>query len=256
MTHEEMEDSVSGFRITGSWDDVVEHGERISAAIRRVLERKNDVEGNELTDELAALEAFEEWRPKIDDKETSISDRTAEQASVNEGALEKEEKSVKETAVEAQSDVKDAVGSAKKLDTKQTQEKINDSVVRTGQMTDSFFRRTLRWFEERVYKHIMTRISPYYFDNQLVNANFSEHSIKKYTLEVNIADDELRNNVREELNVIAEEAPRWRLETGVNPEPVEAVEGLQDVSDTTTKESVESNISSSDNERVLNGDAK
>ena len=28
-----MEESVSGFKVTGSWDEIVEHGERITEAL-------------------------------------------------------------------------------------------------------------------------------------------------------------------------------------------------------------------------------
>lgn len=246
-----MEDSVSGFRITGPWEEVVEHGERISAAVRRVVKRKEDVEGREMDSVVQEIDDFEDWRPKVDDKETTMSERTAEKASVGEGKLEKENKSVQETAVEAQSDMKGAVESAAKLDKDETQEKLNDSVVRTGQMTDSFFRRVLRWFEERVYKYVMTQISPYYFDNQLINANFTEHSKEKYTLEISIADDEIRSCVREEMEVIEEEAPKWRVESRINTEPAVESEGIDSVPESSTKDIVESEMDSSDNERVL-----
>lgn len=246
-----MEDSVSGFRITGSWDDVVEHGERITAAVRRVVKRKEEVEGREMESVVQEIDDFGDWRPKVDDKEDTMSNRTAEKASVGEGTLEKENKTVQETAAEAQADMKEAVDSATKLDTEETQEKLNESVVRTGQMTDSFFRRVLRWFEERVYKHVMTQISPYYFDNQLINANFTEHSKKKYTLEISIADDEIRDCVREEMAVIEEEAPNWRVESRINTEPAVESEGIDAVPETSTKDIVESEVDSSDNERVL-----
>mgnify|MGYP006310746423 CR=1 FL=1 len=47
----DMEESVSGYKVRGSWDDVVEHGERITRALR-------DVDAN---DDTTYEAAFEEW---------------------------------------------------------------------------------------------------------------------------------------------------------------------------------------------------
>jgi hypothetical protein len=57
MDHEE---SVSGFKRRGGWVDVVEHGERITQALRD-LATDADV-ATDVPDE--ALEEFDDWRPK------------------------------------------------------------------------------------------------------------------------------------------------------------------------------------------------
>ena len=75
----EVEESVSGFRMRGSWVDVVEHGERITRALKDLGEEGFDV-GE------AALEEWDEWRPKADERlREDVSEKTAEQASISEG---------------------------------------------------------------------------------------------------------------------------------------------------------------------------
>ena len=78
-----MEESVSGFSERGTWSDIVEHGERITRALR-------DLTGDEVDIDESALEEWDEWRPKHDERlDEDVNRKTAEQASVGEGAGEK-----------------------------------------------------------------------------------------------------------------------------------------------------------------------
>ena len=73
-----MEESVSGFKRRGTWQEIVEHGERITRALREA-----DVEGE-------AFDEWNEWRPKSHERlGEDVSEKTAEQASVGEGEGEK-----------------------------------------------------------------------------------------------------------------------------------------------------------------------
>lgn len=241
-TEDNLEETLTGIRITGDWGDVVEVGERMSAAIRRSLKRQ-ELEGKPVADKYEWLTEFEDWRPKADEKPTAISEKTAEQASVSENQSEVEGKTVREDVEDAQSEMKDAVDSATELDSDTTKQNVSESIEHTQRATDSFFRKAIRWVEERVYKHIMTIISPYYFDNDLVNANLTSHRDNTYTLEVNISDDELYSLVTDELAQLEDETSVWRVETEVNEEPLQDVEGAgEEVPDTKTKERVENSV--------------
>jgi hypothetical protein len=73
-----MEESVSGFKIRGAWGEVVEHGERITRALRDA-----GVDSD-------AFEEWNEWRPKSHERlREDVGEKTAEQASVAEGEGEK-----------------------------------------------------------------------------------------------------------------------------------------------------------------------
>jgi hypothetical protein len=72
-----MEERISGFRIRGSHDDVVAHGDRIA----RVL-RERDVNGD-------GLGEWDDWRPKAHEElGEDVSEITVEQARLTEDAGE------------------------------------------------------------------------------------------------------------------------------------------------------------------------
>lgn len=240
---DDMQETISGFKSTGQWIDIVEHGERMSAAINRVLSREEN-EGEDTENYSSLIDEFEDWRPKAEDKTEKISERTAEKASTNPGKSEQEGKTVREEVSDAQEGMKDVVDSATSLDTEEVKDNMNESVEHTQRATDSFLRKCIRWIETNVYKHIMTKISPYYFDNELINANLSENRDGTYTLEVNISDDKLSSRVKDEIDEIDEESsPVWRVETEINEKPAENVEGVvSNPSDTRTKEKLEKSL--------------
>lgn len=69
-----MEKSISGFKQEGGWVTIVEHGERMTAALRDI-----GVSGED-------FEEWDEWRPKTHERfSEDINEKTAEQASIAEG---------------------------------------------------------------------------------------------------------------------------------------------------------------------------
>ena len=79
----EAEESVSGFELRGSWVDVVEHGERITRALKDLVAEGVGVDE-------AALAEWDEWRPKADERlSEAVNRKTAEQASIAEGEGER-----------------------------------------------------------------------------------------------------------------------------------------------------------------------
>ena len=72
-------ESVSGFTVRGSRVDVVEHGERITRALKDLGRAGETVDED-------ALEAWDDWRPKADERlSEDVNDTTAEQASISAG---------------------------------------------------------------------------------------------------------------------------------------------------------------------------
>ena len=55
-----MEESVSGFKVRGTWTDIVEHGERITRALRNAGTHTASGEPSYLD----AFTEWDEWRPK------------------------------------------------------------------------------------------------------------------------------------------------------------------------------------------------
>ncbi|MFB6072923.1 MAG: DUF5828 family protein [Halobacterium sp.] len=214
-----MEESVAGFKQRGSWSDVVEHGERITHAIR---EAGAD---DEYPD---AFEAWNEWRPKSHERiENEVSEKTAEQASVGEGAGEKAGKSPEEDIQTAGEHLSESYERLEDGEDESAVEKWQDSLGHVKRAADTAGRKALRKVENVVYQNVMTQVAPYYFDNDLVSANIQRvRSQEEFVFEVNVNDDELKDAVREYLQSF-EDIDRWHVDTERETEVAEAVEGVE-----------------------------
>jgi uncharacterized protein YoxC len=218
-----MEESVSGFQQRGSWSDIVEHGERITRALRDVA-REEGVDIDE-----APLEEWDEWRPKHGERlEEDVNVKTAEQASVSEGAGEKAGKEPEEDIQQAGEELAESYERLDDVD--EAVEKAADSVSYIARAADSASRKALRRVEGAVYRNVMTRIAPYYFDNELVSANVSRAGrgdSPDYALEVNINDDDLKIRVSNRLAGYEQDVDRWHVDTPKETESVAAAEGVE-----------------------------
>ncbi|MFC6906468.1 DUF5828 family protein [Halalkalicoccus tibetensis] len=212
-----MEESVSGFEVTGTWGDIVEHGERITAALEAT-----DADSEE-------FEAWDEWRPKADDRlDDEISRRTSEQASVDEGRGERVGRTAEEdlrAAGEKLSESYERMG-----EEGDAQEAVHDSVDHATRAADTAGRKVLRAVEDTVYQGAMTEVAPYYFDGELVSANVAEVSrfggSDEFVLEVDINDDELKEEISELLAEYDDEIDRWHIETDPKTANSAAAEGI------------------------------
>ncbi|MFC6837323.1 DUF5828 family protein [Halomarina ordinaria] len=211
-----MEESISGFSVRGSWGDIVEHGERLSRALIDV-----GADGPE-------FEEWDEWRPKSHERlDEDVNEKTAEQASVGEGKGERAGKEPDEdlkTAGEKLSESYDRLAD----DTDEAMSKWGESIDYVARAADSAGRRALRKVEGTVYRNVMTQIAPYYFDNDLVSANVQRSSRggeRVYSFEVNVNDDDLKDEVSECLADYEDTVDRWHVDTEKETAALEAVEG-------------------------------
>ena len=225
-----MEESISGFKVRGDWGDVVEHGERITRALRDAGVHDPDEEyGDRFVD---AFEEWEEWRPKAHETlESDVSEKTADQASVEEGEGEKAGKGPDE-------DIKTA---GEKLS--ESYERLEDdpegavgpwreSIDYVARAADSAGRKALRRVEDTVYQNVMTQLAPYYFDNELVSANIQQSTRngpdgEGFVFEVNVNDDALKEDVSESLAEYEDEIDRWHVEVEKDTDAAEAIEGAE-----------------------------
>ncbi|WP_435102532.1 DUF5828 family protein [Halarchaeum sp. P4] len=215
-----MEESISGFRERGSWGDLVEHGERITAALR---EADSDDPYRE------AYKEWDDWRPKTHERlTTDVNEKTAEQASVGEGEGEKEGKDADDdlqTAGERLSESYEKLGD----DTEGAVEKWNESIGHVARAADTAGRKALRKVENTVYKNVMTQVAPYYFDNDLISANVQRvrGADDAYVFEVQVNDDDLRDDVREVLHEYEADVERWHVDTEKETDAATAAEGVE-----------------------------
>ena len=219
----EIEESVSGFKCRGSWVGIVEHGERITRALQELADVHD-------TDE-SALDEFDEWRPKAHERlDEDVNEKTAEQASVSEGRGEQEGKDPDEDLQTAGEKLAESYENLDEPD--EAIDKWGESVDYVARAADSAGRKALRKVEDTVYRNVMTRIAPYYFDNPLVSANLrriGDEEAPEYVFEVNVNDDDLKVRVSNRLADYDSAVDRWHVDTEKVTEAVEAAEGVEAV---------------------------
>ncbi|MFB6134276.1 MAG: DUF5828 family protein [Halanaeroarchaeum sp.] len=216
-----MEESVAGFRVEGDWGEIVEHGERITRALR-------DAGAEEAYPE--AFEAWEDWRPKSGELlGIDVRKKTAEHASIEEGAGEKEGKSPNEDVQKAGEKLTESYESLEGDDAGEAVEKWQDSLSYVARAAETAGRKAIRSVEDAVYRNVMTQLAPYYFDNELVSANVARTGDEEapFALEVNVNDDDLKRAVADRLAEYVEEVERWHVETETETGGAEAAEGVE-----------------------------
>jgi hypothetical protein len=223
----DIEESVSGFKTQGGWVDIVEHGERITQALKEL----SDDESVEADMDEAALSEFDEWRPKSHERlDEDVNEKTAEQASVNEGKGEQAGKEPDEDLQKAGEKLTESYDNLDEPD--EAIDKWGESVDYVARAADSAGRKALRKVEDTVYKNVMTQIAPYYFDNPLVSANLrriGDDADPEYVFEVNVNDDDLKMRVSNRLADYDSDVDRWHVDTEKVTEAVEAAEGVEAV---------------------------
>jgi len=213
----EVEESVSGFKTRGSWVDVVEHGERLTRALKDLAEEGRSVDEDALTE-------WDEWRPKADERlSEDVSQKTAEQASVGEGEGEKAGKDPDEDLRTAGEKLADSYDNLE--DPGEAVDEWRESINYVARAADSATRKALRKVEGSIYKNVMTQVSPYYFDNGLVSANLQRADTDDYVFEVNVNDDDLKIRVSNKLADFDSSVDRWHVDTPKDTDVAEAVEG-------------------------------
>lgn len=213
-----MEESISGFKERGGWNEVVEHGERLTHALSEV-----DV------DEEAFAE-WNEWRPKSHERlREDVNEKTAAQASINEGEGERAGRDPDEDLKSAGETLFESYEQLDDLD--EVMDSWGESIEYVARAADSAGRKAVRTVEDTVYKNVMTQVSPYYFDNELVSANLQrtenarESEYAGYVFEVNVNDDDLEERVSDRLAKYENEVDRWHVDTEKRSEALETVEG-------------------------------
>ena len=218
-----MEESVSGFKERGSWAEVVEHGERVTRALKDLAGEDHEIPEHPLTE-------WDEWRPKVEERlDEDVSEKTAEQAVVDEGEGERAGKEPNEDVQAAGEKLTESYESLDEPD--RAVEKAGESIDYIKRAADSASRRAIRAVEGTVYKTVMTQVSPYYFDNELVSANVRRAARDDYVFEVNVNDDDLKIHVSNKLADLEQSVERWHVDTEKEVEHAAVAEGAEEVLD-------------------------
>ena len=244
-----MEESISGFEARGDWGEIVEHGERITQALREVgvgVDDEDTVAGDDLPSGAApddgdyreALAEWDEWRPKAHERlDEDVEQKTAAQASVSEGKGEKAGEAPSDDLRAAGEKLTESYEQVEAGDDESAIERWQDSIDHVVRAADSAGRRAVRSVEDTLYRRVMTRLAPYYFDNELVSANLQKTARDgsegpTFVFEVNVNDDVVKTAVSDRLAEYEDEVDRWHVDTQKTVDAAEAAEGVEAPSDT------------------------
>jgi hypothetical protein len=213
-----MEESISGFKERGGWNEIVEHGERITHALV------------EFGAEDEAFDEWDDWRPKNHERlDEDVNEKTAEQASIEAGEGERAGRGPDEDLKSAGEKLSESYANIDDPD--EAVDSWGESLEYVARAADSAGRKAIRTVEGTVYKNVMTKVAPYYFDNELVSANLQrtgnarEGDYAGYVFEVNVNDDDLKERVSDRLGEYEDSVDRWHVTTEKRTEALEAVEG-------------------------------
>lgn len=213
-----MDERVSGFVVTGDWGEIVEHGERLTRALR-----DTGADGD-------SLEQWDAWRPKSHELlGHEMREKTAHHASVSEGAGEQAGQSAGDDLQSAGEELAESYRKLESDDAEGAVEKWQDSISYVARAADSAGRKALRSVEGTVYKRLMTQVAPYYFDNELVSANVRRirGDGDPFALEVNVNDDVVKAAVADRLEGYEDEVKRWHVHAEKDTTVAEAAEGAE-----------------------------
>lgn len=213
----EVERKISGFVVKGAWVDIVAHGERISQALR-----DTDTTGE-------AYQDWEEWRPKLDERiHEEVSEKTADKASISKGKGEEEGEDATGDLQTAGEKLEESYETLEEGE-KEAIEKAQDSLAHAKRAADTAGRKAVRTIEDTVYQGVMSKFSPYYFDNTIISANLSRKSgplsdEEVFVFEINVNDDELKSRV-DDLLADYNGIDRWHVDTPKDTTSQEEAEG-------------------------------
>ena len=216
-----MEESVAGFKRRGDWGDIVEHGERVTHALREA--GAEEAYGD-------AFDEWNEWRPKAHERiENEVNEKTADQASVAEGEGEKAGKTADEDLQAAGEELSESYEKLEEGENGDAVEKWQESLGHVKRAADTAGRKALRKVEDAVYRNVMTQVAPYYFDNELVSANIQQTGgdDDTFVFEVNVNDDDLKDEAADRLYEYEDTVDRWHVDTEKDTEQAAAVEGVE-----------------------------
>lgn len=182
----------SGMKVEGEWNDVVETSREVS----RVLEDSG------LEEE---IDEWEYWRPREDERyDRELIDKTAEVSCTSRNSLEKSDREVGEEAKDGLKKVKKA------LENDEGGEDLKEGVKKFYLSADTVARRMVRNFEKFVFKNVISKTNPQFFDSDVISANITKKSGLKdklkgkendeYVLEINVSDSEIQEKVIEKID--------------------------------------------------------
>lgn len=188
--------SIPGLKISkiGSWNDIVDTTERVSSILKTA--EPNDLDEEITESEINKLsDEWDKWRPRNSEEfSREMRIKTAKQSCVKKPSLNRRER--KKKLEKAKNQMNKAVECADKKDFEEAKKCFFDSLTCIGKAVNSSVKRKVRAIEESIYKDIILKINPHYFDNNNLSVTLSKRwgasSSERYGLTIHSNKPKLR----------------------------------------------------------------
>ncbi|MFP4116850.1 MAG: DUF5828 family protein [Candidatus Aenigmatarchaeota archaeon] len=183
MKPKKVEATNSGVKAEGSWDEICQF--------------LRDFESTtEETEPDKAVEELNRWRPREDEEDGKVVEKTAEEASMKKRGVEEKSNGTKEDLKEAEKNLANSVkvkrGESPQKELKSASEKIARAIsVKSIE--------SLRKAEEFIYEKFMIKFNSCYFDTGKFSVNLKREKNGEYSTKINIPDEKLRERTQEEM---------------------------------------------------------
>lgn len=180
---EEVQETNSGVKKRGNWREVAEFGEELEEAM----------EDSEIDE--ASVEKFNEWRPKTEEAEVDMREKTIDTAVMDEKKVEEESNGVRKDLKEAGEKVAEAGKKAREKNGEAGEELVNASEEAARPFLSKAIK-LFRDFESFVYSKFSLRGDRFYLDTKDFSVDMkSSHG--EYEMDVNVPQEEPRQQLRE-----------------------------------------------------------
>jgi len=180
-----IDETNSGLKVEGSWDDITEFCLKLEKIFEKYISDEDEIE------------RYDQWRPKNDENEEDVQEKTAEDASIERNHIEEEFEGTEKELEDAEEKIKESFDdiSHGKSPVEDLEEAFKDIEILVGAKSLE----SLRKIEETIYKNLMLKFNPCYFDTEDFSLSLNHKKDESYIFCVNISDENLRTHIQEEL---------------------------------------------------------
>jgi len=141
------------------------------------------------------IDDFDDWRPHPEDSNEDMKEKTAEEAAVGKRNIEEDFEGARreidraeEKMVDSVKDVKNGVNPSKDL---------KAALLEIEKVLGVESIRSVRKIEKTIYKKLMLKLNPYYFDTEDFSVNLEIERNGIFCLSINVTDENLRKHFQD-----------------------------------------------------------
>ena len=178
-----LEVTNSGLRFKGDWEEVCEFSQRLETVMEKYLESREEID------------EFDGWRPHLSDSDEDMKEKTAEEAALGEKKIEKDFEGLKKEIQEVEKKLIDSVEDFRNdMDPSQD---LKEALLDIEKVIGVESIRSVRRMEKTIYKKLMLKMNPYYFDTEDFSVNLDMAEKEGYCLCLNVTDEDLRKHFQD-----------------------------------------------------------